>query len=115
MSDTTSTPFGSPPGVESPLDGLLAASREHRLEALDHFLVAADELVQATKSIVEAAEAALEFGKAWAIRERSASDGNEMSQDSTDETAGRVEEGDLVEDVEFSQRVRRVSERQKAL
>lgn len=89
MSDTTSTPPSSAPRADSPLDGLLSASREHRIEALDHFLVAADELVQSTKSIVAAAESAIEFGRAWAVREREEREASEEDEDESMHSNGK--------------------------
>lgn len=52
-------------GVATPIEGMLAASRDFRVEALDHLLSAASEMVQATKAMTDAAERALEFGRAW--------------------------------------------------
>ncbi len=49
----------------TPIEGMLAASRDYRVEALNHFLSAASEMVQATKAMADAAERAVEFGRAW--------------------------------------------------
>lgn len=51
--------------VATPIEGMLAASHDHRVEALNHFLIAASEMVQATKAMADAAERAVEFGRAW--------------------------------------------------
>ena len=67
----------------TPIEGMLAASHDYRVEALNHFLSAASEMVQATKAMADAAERAVEFGRAWmegmAVREddRSAESGAE--------------------------------------
>ncbi len=49
----------------TPIEGMLAASRDYRVEALNHFFSAASEMVQATKAMADAAERAVEFGRAW--------------------------------------------------
>lgn len=57
--------LGDMGGVTTPIEGMLAASRDFRVEALNHFLSAASEMVLATKAMTDAAERAVEFGRAW--------------------------------------------------
>ncbi len=61
MAEATS---GSP-GLGQPIDGMLAASRARRVEALEHLMSAAVELSLAAKAMADAVERAAEFGRAW--------------------------------------------------
>lgn len=53
------------PGLGQPIDGMLAASKVRRVEALEHLMSAAVELSLAAKAMADAVERAAEFGRAW--------------------------------------------------